>query len=112
MSKENHKLIPLFTIQDVKSNIYSVAPWGGLSWDTEAAGIRHFLGVLKDNYSAYTWYNPHDYRLFKIGYFDIDSGELVPEQPVLLFDGASLDISSWKRHIDLGLSKYVNMEGV
>ena len=112
MSNDKHILIPLFTIQDVKSNIYSVAPWGGLSWDTEAAGIRHFIGILKDNYSSYTWYNPHDYRLFKIGYFDVDSGELVPEHPVLLFDGASLDISSWKSRIDLCTYNYLNKEEI
>lgn len=102
MSKENHKLIPLFTIQDVKSSIYSVAPWGGLTWDTDAAGIRQFIGVLKDNFAAYRWYNPADYRLFRIGYFDVDSGELVYEKPELLLDGASLDISGWDRSIERG----------
>lgn len=90
-----HKLIPLFTIQDVKTTIYSSLPLGNLSWDTDAAGIRHFIGILKDNFAEYRWFNPSDYRLFRIGYFDIDSGELIPEKLELLLDGASLDISEW-----------------
>lgn len=110
MSNDNHILIPLFTIQDVKSNIYSVAPWGSLSMDTDAAGIRAFIGLLRDNYAAYTWYNPADYRLFRVGYFDVDNGYIAGDHPELLLDGASLDISTWTRHIDLGTFKYPNKE--
>lgn len=98
-SDQNHKLIPLFTVQDVKTKIYAVAPWGSLSMDTDEAGIRHFIGMLKDNYACFSWYSPSDYRLFKIGYFDIDSGNLVGCHPELLLDGASLDISDWERGI-------------
>lgn len=95
ISDQNHKLIPLFTIQDVKSNIFAVAPWGSISMDTDAAGIRHFIGTMKDNYSNLRWYNPADYRLYRVGYFDIDSGEIVSDKPELILDGASLDISDW-----------------
>lgn len=98
-TSENHKLIPLFTIQDVKSNIYAVAPWGSLSMDTDDAGIRHFIGILKDNYAVSSWYNPSDYRLFRVGYFDIDNGTVIGEHPELLLDGASLDISGWERGV-------------
>lgn len=101
MSGSNHKMIPLFTIQDVKTNIFAVAPWGSLQMDTNAAGIRHFIGMLKDNYAAFRWYNPADYRLFRVGYFDIDSGSLFSEQPELLLDGASLDISDWERGVPI-----------
>lgn len=97
--KENHKLIPLFTVQDVKSNIYAVAPWGSLQMDTDAAGIRHFIGMLKDNYASFRWYNPADYRLYLVGYFDIDSGRIQGYPPELLLDGASLDISDWERGV-------------
>lgn len=93
----NHKLIPLFTIQDVKTSIYSYAAFGNLTWDTDDAGIRHFIGFLKDSFVAYRWFNPSDYRLFRIGYFDIDSGEIVADKPELILDGASLDISDWER---------------
>ena len=96
-NSEHHKLIPLFTVQDVKANIYAVAPWGSLSMDTDAAGIRHFIGMLKENYASLSWYNPADYRLYRVGYFDIDSGYLVGGQPELMLDGASLDISDWDR---------------
>lgn len=96
-SSDNHKLIPLFTVQDVKANIYAVAPWGSLAMDTDAAGIRHFIGMLKENYASLSWYNPADYRLYRVGYFDIDSGYLVCEHSELLLDGASLDISDWDR---------------
>ena len=96
---QNHKLIPLFTVQDVKSNIYAVAPWGNLAMDTDEAGIRHFIGMLKDNYSSFWWYNPADYRLYRVGYFDIDNGNVIGVQPELLLDGASLDISDWKRGV-------------
>lgn len=102
MSNSNHKLIPLFTIQDIKSTIYSVPPWGALNLDTDSAGIRHFIGILKDNFALHRWYNPADYRLFRIGFFDVDSGELVYDKPELLLDGASLDISGWSRPIDRG----------
>lgn len=95
ISDQNHKLIPLFTIQDVKSNIFAVAPWGSISMDTDAAGIRHFIGMLKDNYAAFRWYNPADYRLYRVGYFDIDNGYIAGDHPELLLDGASLDISDW-----------------
>lgn len=98
-SDQNHKLIPLFTVQDVKSNIYAVAPWGNLAMDTDAAGIRHFIGMLKDNYAAFSWYNPADYRLFRVGYFDIDNGYIAGDHPELLLDGASLDISDWERGV-------------
>lgn len=111
MSSSNHKLIPMFSIQDVKTNIYAVAPWGHLSMDTDAAGIRHFIGMLKDNYAAYTWYNPADYRLFKVGYFDIDSGSLFSEQPELLLDASSLDTSDWVRPIDVSGSRRPIMGG-
>lgn len=97
MSNDNNKLIPLFTIQDVKANIYAVAPWGSLCMDTDAAGIRHFIGMLKENYASLSWYNPADYRLYRVGYFDIDNGWLVCDHPELLLDGASLDISDWDR---------------
>lgn len=98
-SIKDHKLIPLFTVQDVKTNIYAVAPWGSLSMDTDAAGIRHFIGMLKDSYASFSWYNPADYRLYRTGYFDIDSGYLVSGHPELLLDGASLDISDWQRGV-------------
>lgn len=98
-SFDNHKLIPMFTIQDVKSKIYAVAPWGSLSMDTDDAGIRHFIGMLKDNYALSRWYNPADYRLFRVGYFDIDNGYLTGDQPELLLDGASLDTSGWERGV-------------
>ena len=94
---EGHNCIPLFTVQDVKSNIYAVAPWGNLAMDTDAAGIRHFIGMLKDNYASLAWYNPADYRLYKVGYFDIDDGNIIGYPPELLLDGASLDISDWIR---------------
>ena len=94
---ENHKLIPLFTVQDVKASIYAVAPWGSLSMDTDAAGIRNFIGMIKENYASLSWYNPADYRLYRVGYFDIDNGYLVCDHPELLLDGASLDISDWDR---------------
>lgn len=97
---QDHKLIPLFTVQDVKCKIYSVPPWASLAMDTDAAGIRHFIGMLKDNYAALTWYNPADYRLFRVGYFDIDNGNVIGGQPELLLDGASLDISDWVRGVD------------
>ena len=97
ISSENHKLIPLFTVQDVKANIYAVCPWGSLSMDTDAAGIRHFIGLLKSNYASLSWYNPADYRLYRVGYFDIDNGYLSSDHPELLLDGASLDISDWDR---------------
>ena len=67
--------------------------------DTDAAGIRHFIGILKDNYYSLRWYNPADYRLFRVGYFDIDSGNVIGEQPELLLDGASLDSSDWERGV-------------
>lgn len=98
---KNHKLIPLFTVQDVKTNIYAVAPWGSLSMDTDAAGIRNFIGMLKDNYASFSWYNPADYRLFRVGYFDIDDGNIIGYPPELLLDGASLDISDWKRGVPI-----------
>lgn len=94
-----HDCIPLFAVQDIKSDIFSAAPWGGLSLDTDAAGIRHFIGILKDNYAVSRWYNPADYRLFRVGYFDIDNGYIAGDQPVLLIDGASLDISDWDRSV-------------
>lgn len=93
----NPKLIPLFSVQDVKCNIYAVAPWGSISMDTDEAGIRHFIGMLKDNYALYRWYNPADYRLFRVGYFDIDNGNVIGDQPELLLDGSSLDVSDWER---------------
>lgn len=96
ISSENHKRIPLFSVQDVKANIYAVSPWGSLSMDTDAAGIRHFIGMLKENYASISWYNPADYRLYRVGYFDIDDGYLVSDHPELLLDGASLDISAWE----------------
>ena len=98
-SDQNHKLIPLFTIQDVKSNIFAVAPWGSLSMDTDAAGIRHFIGLLKENYASFPWYDPSDYRLFRTGFFDVDNGYLVSDHLELLLDGASLDISDWERNV-------------
>lgn len=96
MTKSDHKLIPIFTIQDVKCKIYSVPPWASLSMDTDAAGIRHFIGMMRDNCAAFRWYNPADYRLYRVGYFDIDNGTVIGEQPDLLLDGASLDISDWE----------------
>lgn len=94
---DGHNCIPLFTVQDVKTNIYAVAPWGSLQMDTDAAGIRHFIGMLKDNYGSLSWYNPADYRLYRVGYFDIDNGYIAGDHPELLLDGASLDISGWIR---------------
>lgn len=94
---DGHDCIPLFAIQDVKSDIFSAAPWGGLSLDTDEAGIRHFIGMLQDNYAVHRWYNPIDYRLFRVGYFDIDNGCILAEQPELLLDGASIDIFDWER---------------
>lgn len=99
ISSDNHKLIPLFTVQDVKANIYSVAPWGSLSMDTDAAGIRHFIGMLKENYASLVWFNPADYRLYRVGYFDVDNGYIAGDHPELLLDGASLDISDWDRGV-------------
>lgn len=98
MQINGHNCIPVFAVQDVKSSIYTMTPWGGLDWNTDDAGIRHFIGVLRQNYAMYyKWYNPHDYRLFRVGYFDIDDGQLVKELPEMIFDGASLDISDWER---------------
>ena len=99
ISSENHKLIPMFTIQDVKCAVYTFPPFCSLSMDTDEAGIRHFIGILKDNYAVFRWYNPADYRLFRVGYFDIDSGNVIGEQPELLLDGASLDSSAWERGV-------------
>ena len=92
--------VPLFAVQDVKSSIFTMIP-GGLQLDTDEAGIRHFVGVLRQNYASfYNWYNPHDYRLFRVGYFDVDNGQIIAKDlPELIFDGASLDFSDWERNV-------------
>lgn len=97
MKIDGHDCIPVFAVQDVKCDIFYCTPLCNLAMDTDAAGIRQFIGMLRDNYFMHSWYNPHDYRLFRIGYFDIDDGQLVHELPELIFDGASLDISDWER---------------
>lgn len=96
MTDSNHKLIPLFTIHDVKSNIFAV-PWGEFSIDTDIDASRYFISVLRDYYSLLSWFNPADCRLFRVGYFDIDTGYITGDQPELILDGASLDISDWTR---------------
>lgn len=96
MTDSNHKLIPLFTAHDVKSNIFA-APWCELSAATDNDGSRYFISTLRDFYSLYSWFNPADLRLFRVGYFDIDTGYITGCQPELILDGASLDISDWTR---------------
>lgn len=98
MQINGHNCAPIFAIQDVKSSVFEFPIWGGLPWQTDASGIRYFIALQKDNYaSSYRWYNPADYRLYRVGYFDIDSGEIVSDKPELILDGASLDISDWER---------------
>lgn len=96
MTDSNHKLMPLFTIHDVKSNIFAV-PWGDISINTDADAIRYFIIGLREFYSSYSWFNPADCRLFRVGYYDIDNGHISGDQPELILDGASLDISDWTR---------------
>lgn len=44
----------------------------------DAAAMRSFAEVFKEVYS------PSDYSLWKIGQFDTNTGELVPEVPVIV----------------------------
>ena len=74
----------LITVQDIKTC------FTGVTMDySDASAVRGFSIAMKNDVSAMSK-SPEDFRLWKIGEFDQDTGKLSAyDVPVLLCDGAS-----------------------
>lgn len=66
-------IISLYSINDALNGFMSPT-----LQNNDAAAMRSFAEVFKDVYS------PADYSLFKIGSFDTDTGEIIPDVPTIV----------------------------
>ena len=66
-------IIPIYSVNDALNG------FGPLSLqNNDAAAYRSFAEMFKDVYS------PADYSLFKVGSFDTNTGEIIPEVPTVI----------------------------
>lgn len=66
-------IISIYSIQDALNGFGSPT-----LQNNDAAAYRSFAEVFKDVYS------PQDYSLWKLGSFDTETGELIPEVPSIV----------------------------
>lgn len=72
----------LYSVYDLVAKTYT-APYAAQS---DAIAIRSLLTAVRDP-SSTLFQHPHDFRLFKLGLWDDDSGEIsTPEPPVLIIN--------------------------
>lgn len=77
----------LYAVKDVK--IGFSAP---VCLHSDAEALRQFGYFLKDvkSHPENYFVPPRDFQMWRVGSFDLDTGFITCDQPVLLADGASL----------------------
>lgn len=76
----------LYAIKDIKSGFSD--PCVQVNDAVAGRGFERSVPDLADRLGVPV----SDLQLWRIGCYDVDSGQLVPENPVLLIDGASLKV--------------------
>lgn len=76
----------LYAIKDVKSGFSD--PCVQVNDSVAGRGFERAVPHMADEIGVPV----ADLQLWRIGSYDVDSGQLIPENPVLLIDGASLKV--------------------
>lgn len=76
----------LYAIKDVKSGFSD--PCVQVNDAVAGRGFERSVPHMADDLGVPV----SDLQLWRIGAYDVDSGQLIPENPVLLFDGANLKV--------------------
>lgn len=76
---------PIFCVRDSKSGFEP----GLLIDQNDATALRGF-GYQINNPNGIRSYSPGDYDLFKIGFFDTDSGQIEPMLPEFISNGVNV----------------------
>lgn len=71
----------IVSVQDVLTGFLGVSPA-----QSEKIAMRDFARAVKDK-SSLLFSNPQDYRLYKVGEFDSESGKLDPCEPTVICSG-------------------------
>lgn len=80
---------PLYAVKDIKIGFSDP-----VCLHSDAEAVRQFGFFLKDvNTHPENYFVPaRDFQMWRIGFFDLDTGYITCDQPVLLADGASFII--------------------
>jgi hypothetical protein len=82
----------LYSVFDTKASIFGI-PFGDM---TDSSALRNFSDAVKDGSNPNNlWHkHPEDFSLYAIGYFDGDTGEVVPNRPKNLMTASALMTSA------------------
>lgn len=75
-------IVNLYAMRDIKSNF--MAPTVSMN---DAVAMRSFESAIEQSQGE-LFTHRSDFQLFRIGKYDMDKGQLIPEEiPVLIMDG-------------------------